>query len=88
MGGNRCLRWKATICYPDIDTTISCIFDNECIFSWNNWFKLCSGVAKSPEYFCLTIRLMETGIVRETKYGKTRSAQIKASVLILNVSNI
>jgi Holliday junction DNA helicase RuvB len=33
-----------------------------------------------PKDHALLLNLMETGIVTETKYGKTRSAQIKTSV--------
>ncbi|MGB7953205.1 MAG: hypothetical protein WCF23_04430 [Candidatus Nitrosopolaris sp.] len=34
----------------------------------------------APKDQAILLNLMETGIVSETKYGKTRSAQIKTSV--------
>jgi len=36
----------------------------------------------SPKDQAFLLNLMETGIVRESKYGKTRSAQIKTSVFV------
>lgn len=44
-------------------------------------YLLCDEIGKmAPKDQAILLNLMETGIVSETKYGKTRSAQIKTSV--------